>query len=94
MACERARRRAEKTERARRQTAPGPENVTTTAETSEKSGAETAINEQPQLTPEVEGDPEPEPGHWFRISDTREAVATLDQVLKAQAYLLFYERVE
>ena len=94
VACERARRRAEKTERAQRQAAPGPENVATTAETAEKSGAETAINEQPQPTPELEGEPGPEPGHWFRVSDTRVTVTTLDQILKAQAYLLFYERVE
>ena len=32
-------------------------------------------------------------GHWFHVSDSRINVVTEATVLKAQAYLLFYERI-
>ena len=32
------------------------------------------------------------PGRWFHISDSRVNEVTETEVLKAQAYLLFYER--
>ena len=32
------------------------------------------------------------PGRWFHISDSRVNEVTEAEVLKAQAYLLFYER--
>lgn len=40
----------------------------------------------------AEGDPEPPQGKWFRVSDSNVAEVPESQVLKAQAYLLFYER--
>ena len=34
-----------------------------------------------------------QPGRWFHVSDTAVSEVTEEKVLKAQAYLLFYERV-
>lgn len=33
------------------------------------------------------------PGRWYHISDSRINEVTEETVLKAQAYLLFYERI-
>ena len=38
-------------------------------------------------------DVEPEAGRWFYVSDTHVTEVTMDRVLRARAYLLFYERV-
>lgn len=32
-------------------------------------------------------------GRWFHVSDTYVAEVNIERVLKAQAYLLFYERL-
>lgn len=36
---------------------------------------------------------EPPPGKWYKISDSRVMETTEEYVLRAQAYLLFYERI-
>ncbi|KAF0303100.1 Ubiquitin carboxyl-terminal hydrolase 16 [Amphibalanus amphitrite] len=48
---------------------------------------------QPASEPETEPEPQPEAGRWFYVSDTHVTEVTLDKVLKAQAYMLFYERI-
>ena len=71
-----------------------------TAETSETSQTYknhgTELNEQRQQQsqpePQLEQEPEPETDQWFHVSDTHVTEVTLDKVLKAQAYMLFYER--
>ena len=50
------------------------------------------IKPQPEPEPEEE-EPKPEVGRWFHVSDTHVTEVTLDKVLKAQAYMLFYERI-
>ncbi|XP_013383302.1 ubiquitin carboxyl-terminal hydrolase 16-like isoform X2 [Lingula anatina] len=40
-----------------------------------------------------EGEPKPPPGRWFYVSDSRVSEAAESNVLRAQAYLLFYERI-
>ena len=84
VACERARQRAEQTAPAPAADGPAPEPRTDAA--GAEGGAEPAA-------PQDEPDPEPEPGRWFYVSDTHVTEVTLDKVLKAQAYLLFYERI-
>lgn len=39
-------------------------------------------------------DPEPLPGKWYYVSDSRVQPVSEKEVLNAQAYLLFYERIE
>ena len=48
---------------------------------------------EPKPQPEPESEPQPEAGRWFHVSDTHVTEVTLDKVLKAQAYMLFYERI-
>lgn len=38
-------------------------------------------------------DVEPPPGQWYKISDSRVTETNEENVLRAQAYLLFYERI-
>ena len=60
--------------------------------TGESYSAEAGNKELPHTEPQ---EPEPELGRWFHVSDTHVAEVTLDKVFKgkAQAYLLFYERI-
>ena len=97
VACERARQRAEQTrpQPAEAADAPPPARGTDgagAAEAADAAGRQEPEPEQEQ-DPEPELDPEPEPGRWFYVSDTHVTEVTLDKVLKAQAYLLFYERI-
>lgn len=39
-------------------------------------------------------DPEPLPGKWYYVSDSRVQAVSEKEVLNAQAYLVFYERIE
>lgn len=41
----------------------------------------------------AQGDPIPPPGKWYYVSDSYVAEVPEVKVLKAQAYLLFYERI-
>lgn len=41
----------------------------------------------------VGGTPEPPPGKWYYVSDSRVVEAKEESVLRSQAYLLFYERI-
>lgn len=49
----------------------------------------TSDNQYPGLADSVK----PPPGQWYQISDSRVTETTADRVLRAQAYLLFYERI-
>ena len=42
---------------------------------------------------EVEDDSVNQPQRWFHVSDSVVSEVTEEKVLKAQAYLLFYERI-
>lgn len=41
----------------------------------------------------AKGEPENPPGKWYYVSDSFVSEVTEQKVLKAQAYLLFYERI-
>ncbi|KAF0297417.1 Ubiquitin carboxyl-terminal hydrolase 45 [Amphibalanus amphitrite] len=99
VACERARQRAEQT---RPETTDGPSPVRPAEEGREDGEGEDPAaapqesqtdQKQPAPEPETEPEPQPEAGRWFYVSDTHVTEVTLDKVLKAQAYMLFYERI-
>ncbi|XP_043188433.1 ubiquitin carboxyl-terminal hydrolase 45-like isoform X2 [Amphibalanus amphitrite] len=99
VACERARQRAEQT---RPETTDGPSPVRPAEEDrgEGEGGDDAALPQEPQMDqqqpgpePETEPEPQPEAGRWFYVSDTHVTEVTLDKVLKAQAYMLFYERI-
>ncbi|KAF0312990.1 Ubiquitin carboxyl-terminal hydrolase 16 [Amphibalanus amphitrite] len=99
VACERARQRAEQT---RPETTDGPSPVRPAEEGREDGEGEDPAaapqesqtdQKQPASEPETEPEPQPEAGRWFYVSDTHVTEVTLDKVLKAQAYMLFYERI-
>lgn len=48
---------------------------------------------QPEPVPIEEPNITPPPGKWYYVSDSRVQEVSEDSVLKAQAYLLFYERI-
>lgn len=43
--------------------------------------------------PGAQAEPSPPPGKWYYVSDSYVAEVPESKVLKAQAYLLFYERI-
>ncbi|KAF0288752.1 Sphingosine kinase 1 [Amphibalanus amphitrite] len=99
VACERARQRAEQT---RPETTDGPSPVRPAEEGRDDGEGEDPAaapqesqtdQKQPAPEPETEPEPQPEAGRWFYVSDTHVTEVTLDKVLKAQAYMLFYERI-
>lgn len=45
------------------------------------------------LPPGAQAEPAPPPGKWYYVSDSYVAEVPEVKVLKAQAYLLFYERI-
>ena len=94
MACERTRQREQQTAQSPAQTAAQTAETSETSQTYQNHGTE--LNEQRQQQsqpePQLEQEPEPETDQWFHVSDTHVTEVTLDKVLKAQAYMLFYER--
>ena len=88
VACEQAQQRTEQSEEVETGTAAPAERE----KTAESGTAEAGSKDLPH-TETQEPEPEPEPGRWFHVSDTHVTEVTLDKVLKAQAYLLFYERI-
>ena len=91
IACERARQLAQQTAQSPAQTAA---QTAETSQTSQYHGTEMDEQRQQQSQPEpqLEREPEPETDQWFHVSDMHVTEVTLDKVLKAQAYMLFYER--
>ncbi|XP_055910478.1 ubiquitin carboxyl-terminal hydrolase 16 isoform X2 [Eupeodes corollae] len=57
------------------------------------SEPEVENDEEPEPSPCEEPNITPPPGKWYYVSDSRVQEATEQQVLTAQAYLLFYERI-
>lgn len=62
--------------------------VGTTTSDGEEEGA---VGYTPKV--ELQPDVEPPPGKWYYVSDSHVRESTEEQVLSAQAYLLFYERI-
>lgn len=60
----------------------------TTTSDGEEEGA-VGYTPKPELLPDVD----PPPGKWYYVSDSHVRETTEQQVLNAQAYLLFYERI-
>lgn len=62
---------------------------------SESEEVEGAVGGSDSVPPANEQSPEiePPPGKWYYVSDSHVSEVSEDQVLKAQAYLLFYERL-
>lgn len=60
----------------------------TTTSDGEEEGA-VGYTPKPELLPDME----PQPGKWYYVSDSHVRETTEQQVLNAQAYLLFYERI-
>lgn len=58
--------------------------------TSDDGNAETPLDEQQQ---EEAANVQAPPGKWYYVSDSRVQEVSEDTALKAQAYLLFYERI-
>lgn len=57
------------------------------------SEPEVENDEEPEPSPVEEPNIKPPPGKWYYVSDSRVQEVSEDTVLKAQAYLLFYERI-
>lgn len=57
-----------------------------------KAGASTSNNHKESVDKEADK-VVPPPGKWYYVSDSRVTEVSEDAVLKAQAYLLFYERI-
>lgn len=60
------------------------------------SSSEPEVDNEDEPEPSPVEEPEnvmPPPGKWYYVSDSRVQEVTEDDVLKAQAYLLFYERI-
>ena len=62
------------------------------SETQPESGQEHEPEPKPEPKPESDEEPKLEAGQWYHVSDTLVREVTLDKVLEAQAYMLFYER--
>ncbi|XP_062539527.1 ubiquitin carboxyl-terminal hydrolase 16/45 [Armigeres subalbatus] len=62
-----------------------------TGTTNSEGEEEGAVGYTPK--PEVLPDVDPPPGKWYYVSDSHVRETTEQQVLNAQAYLLFYERI-
>nr|XP_019559760.2 ubiquitin carboxyl-terminal hydrolase 16 [Aedes albopictus] len=62
-----------------------------TGTTTSDGDEEGAVGYTPR--PEILPDVDPPPGKWYYVSDSHVRETTEDQVLKASAYLLFYERI-
>ena len=95
LACERARHQAERTaERTAAETGTADSRLRPAAAAAEAEAEPApAPGPAPERAPEPESAPVPEAGRWFHVSDTHVTEMTLDKVLKAQAYMLFYERI-
>ena len=108
-ACERARQRVERTDRAERCSQNPAQSDTPTSQTGgvqttewqqaeprpdtqPESGQEHEPETQQEPKSDSEEEPKPEAGQWYHVSDTLVREVTLDKVLEAQAYMLFYER--
>ena len=85
---ERARQHSEQTQP---ESADEPSPVQRTDGVCAEGGADAAGPREPPQGQQPE--PEPESAWWFHVSDTHVTEVTLEEVLKAQAYLLFYERI-
>ena len=84
LACERVRQRAE-------QNQEEPRSWQNAKETEDplRMESESACSDK---APELERT-ESDTGRWFHVSDTHVTEVALDAVLRAQAYILFYERI-
>ena len=59
----------------------------------EEEDVEDAVNNNKKLMVEKELNNNGNKGRWFHVSDSAVQEVQEDRVLKAQAYLLFYERI-
>ncbi|XP_017064715.1 ubiquitin carboxyl-terminal hydrolase 16 [Drosophila eugracilis] len=68
-------------------------NSSSNSSTSDESNALTTSLEEQQSPQEEAANVQAPPGKWYYVSDSRVQEVSEDTALKAQAYLLFYERI-